>query len=363
MKLHKTEEKDIKEVNKQENKKISKLVDKKTAKKVFSNLIIAVLVMAYFCIISAVYDNVHETGIIGVIKIATMVFLGIALILIEFAFKRESKTLLIHTFEALAIALHSLTTVYVTRVFNLDFKGYILVSSYIFSIYYVLKAIIINTKARKEYLNNLSDISDIVKKEEPTKKEAFKKEKQKEEVQEIIEEPENEKDEESNIIVENDENEESEEVEIVEQHGPIIEEPKGIVEKNIENVKQAFNEEKTAEVSSKLKNKKLADIRAKLRELQKQDDEEKNKKIKAESPKLEDQKDEKEEEKKIENKKKKTTQKASIAKKKTTKKNENQEEETKIDKKENNVKEEKEQVEPAPKRKRGRPKKEVKKDD
>lgn len=323
MKLHKTEEKDIKEANKQENKKISKLVDKKTAKKVFSNLIIAVLVMAYFCIISAVYDNIHETGIIGVIKIATMVFLGIALILIEFAFKRESKTLLIHTFEALAIALHSLTTVYVTRVFNLDFKGYILVSSYIFSIYYVLKAIIINTKARKEYLNNLSDISDIVKKDEPTKKEAFKKEKQKEEVQEIIEEPENEKEKEKNEEI----------------------------------------EEKTAEVSSRFKNKKLADIRAKLRELQKQDEEEKNKEIKAESPILEDQKDEKVEEKKVENKKKKTTQKASTAKKKTTKKNENQEEETKIDKKENNVKEEKEQVEPAPKRKRGRPKKEVKKDD
>lgn len=323
MKLHKTEEKDIKEANKQENKKISKLVDKKTAKKVFSNLIIAVLVMAYFCIISAVYDNVHETGIIGVIKIATMVFLGIALILIEFAFKRESKTLLIHTFEALAIALHSLTIVYVTRVFNLDFKRYILVSSYIFSIYYVLKAIIINTKARKEYLNNLSDISDIVKKDEPTKKEAFKKEKQKEEVQEIIEEPENEKEKEKNEEI----------------------------------------EEKTAEVSSRFKNKKLADIRAKLRELQKQDEEEKNKEIKAESPILEDQKDEKVEEKKVENKKKKTTQKASTAKKKTTKKNENQEEETKIDKKENNVKEEKEQVEPAPKRKRGRPKKEVKKDD
>ncbi|MBR0490595.1 MAG: hypothetical protein IJJ82_00920 [Clostridia bacterium] len=320
MKLHKTEEKDIKEANKQENKKISKLVDKKTAKKVFSNLIIAVLVMAYFCIISAVYDNIHETGIIGVIKIATMVFLGIALILIEFAFKRESKTLLIHTFEALAIALHSLTIVYVTRVFNLDFKRYILVSSYIFSIYYVLKAIIINTKARKEYLNNLSDISDIVKKDEPTKKEAFKKEKQKEEVQEIIEEPENEKEKEK-------------------------------------------NEEKTAEVSSRFKNKKLADIRAKLRELQKQDEEEKNKEIKAESPILEDQKDEKVEEKKVENKKKKTTPKASTAKKKTTKKNENSEEETKIDKKENNVKEEKEQVEPAPKRKRGRPKKEVKKDD
>ena len=338
MELNKTEEKDVKEVNKQENQKISKFIDKKTAKKVFINLIIAVLIMAYFCIISAVYDNVQETGIIRVIKISTMVFLGIALILIEFAFKRESKTLLIHTFESLAFALHSLTTVYITRVFKLDFKGYILISSYIFSIYYVLKAILINTKARKEYLNELSDISDIVKKEEPTKKEAFKKEKKNKKQKEERKE----KNTKTKIIKESNVNDEirKDVEEKIEKVAPTIEEPKQNDEKNIEEVKQVSKEEKT-----RLKNKKLADIRAKLRELQKQDEE-----LKAN---IEKKVEKKEETKKEEKETKEEIEQAPKRKRGRPKKEVNEE-----------IKpEEKEQIEQAPKRKRGRPKKEVEKND
>ena len=356
MKLQRTEEKDIKDEEIQENKKISKLVDKKTAKKVFANLIIAVLIMAYFCIISAVYDNVQETGIIKVIKISTMVFLGIALILIEFAFKRESKTLLIHTFESLAIALHSLTTVYITRVFKLDFKGYILVSSYIFSIYYVLKAIVINTKARKEYLNNLSDISDIVKKDEPTKKEAVKKEKKnKKEEQNKIKEVENE------IIIENEVDEKNNariKNKKIQKQEMIKEEPKGKVEENIENTKQSSENEKVEERIPKLKNKKLADIRAKLRELQRQDEEIKQRK--------ENEKKEKEnKEIKQKNEEEITIEKIEEPIEQTPKRKRGR------PKKDNSIKEEKketnteseETVEQAQKGKRGRPKKEVKKDD
>lgn len=332
MKLYKTEEKDVKE----ENKQVSKFVDKKTAKKVFANLIIAVLIMAYFCIISSVYDNVQETGIIKVLKISTMVFLGIALILIEFAFKRESKTLLIHTFEALAIAVHSLTIVYITRVFTLDFKGYVLVTSYIFSIYYVLKAIIINTRARKEYLNGLSDISDIVKKEEPTKKEAFKKEKKETVKKEKKEKKEKQKAQEEKMkkdIIVNNEIDADEKQEKIEEVSPIIEEPK---------------EEKT-----KFKNNKLAEIRAKLRELQKQDEE-----LKGNIEKKEEKKEKQQEEPK--------EQIEQAPKRKRGRPKKEVKEETKVEKKDNNnndEKQEKEQIEQAPKRKRGRPKKEVKKDD
>lgn len=340
MKLYKTEEKDVKEENKQDNKKVSKFVDKKTAKKVFANLIIAVLIMAYFCIISSVYDNVQETGIIKVLKISTMVFLGIALILIEFTFKRESKTLLIHTFEALAIAVHSLTIVYITRVFTLDFKGYVLVTSYIFSIYYVLKAIIINTKARKEYLNGLSDISDIVKKEEPTKKEAFKKEKKETVKKEKKEKRKKQKAQEEKMkkdIIVNNEIDADEKQEKIEEVSPIIEEPK---------------EEKT-----KFKNNKLAEIRAKLRELQKQDEE-----LKGNIEKKEEKKEKQQEEPKEEPKE----QIEQAPKRKRGRPKKEVKEETKVEKKDNNnndEKQEKEQIEQAPKRKRGRPKKEVKKDD
>ena len=54
------------------------------------------------------------------------------------------------------------------------FEDYILITSYIFSLYYILKAIIIFTKEKREYLKSLSDIREIVD-IKPIKKEAEKR--------------------------------------------------------------------------------------------------------------------------------------------------------------------------------------------
>ena len=55
-----------------------------------------------------------------------------------------------------------------------DFRLYLLFSSYAISAYFILKSIIIYTRGRKEYEKSFSDISEIVKKDEPKKKEATK---------------------------------------------------------------------------------------------------------------------------------------------------------------------------------------------
>ncbi|MBR3002257.1 MAG: hypothetical protein IKF38_01615 [Clostridia bacterium] len=171
MKILKTEEKN------NEKKQISREIDKKISNKIFINLLIAVAIMIYFCGLSVVYKNIQLDSIVGVVKIATLVFLAITLILIEIAYKKESKRVFIHSMETLALASHSLTTMHVIKIYDFDFNNYILISSYIFSVYYVLKSLIINTKARSDYLKGLSDISEIVQKDEPRKKEASKKEK------------------------------------------------------------------------------------------------------------------------------------------------------------------------------------------
>ena len=349
MKFFKTEEeKNIKE----ENKNILKLIDKKTSNKVFINLIIAVLIMAYFCGLAIVYNNVNQDGIINIIKVSTGIFLIIDLILIELAYKKESKRLLIHVFEIFALAVHSLTTMYIIKIYKIDFKNYILVSSYIFSIYYVLKTILINTKARKEYIKDLSDISDIVKKEEPIKKEASKKEKKNKKQEKA------DKKKEFKEIKKKDKqiDEENNEEEILEN-------------KNIDN-----KIEKEENKEEKYNNKKLADIREKLRQLQKQDEERrknnqeinKDNKEKEESvteeiiiqeDNIEAIKEDKQIEKVKDKDKKKTTKKSTTTTKKKTVKTANKKEkevkdETVKDKKEDQI-----NTEP-PKRKRGRPRKE-----
>ena len=308
---------------KNEKKTISKEIDKKSSTKIFINLIIAVVIMGYFCLMSVVYKNFLQSGIVNVVKVATLVFLGITLVLIEIAYKKESTRFFIHALEALALAIHSLTTMHIIKIYNFDFQTYILASSYIFSIYYVLKTIVINTKERSKFLKELSDIPEIVKKEEPRKKEASKKE--------IVEE-------------------------IKEVKETKVVKPKNKKTKNVKNKKKEVDEPKVQEKD----NKKI-----------KEEETEENliKSIRAKLDKLQGNKEEKQVAEKVEiepkaeqeiNKEAKPKKKRGRPRKEKT---EEQAEKVKEIKEENKEKIKEEQEEPKPKRKRGRPKKEVKVND
>ena len=360
MKITKTEEQ-------KERKQVIKDIEKKISNRVFVNLVIAIIIMAYFCGMSIVYKNIGYYSTINIVKWTTIGFLGIAIILMEIAYKKESKIWAINAFEILALAVHSLTTTHITKVYNFDFQKYILWSSYAFSIYYVLKTIIINTKARKDYLRSLSDISQIVQKDEPQKKEATKKEK-------IIEEEKTEKVKEHKFLskktknkeainsekeektVEADKEKETKEVKSKEKESIELNKTKEKEQKNNpENEEESSNTEKRRAT----RNKKLAGLLEKLEKMDSTNDN--SKEIKKEEqtkkePKQEiEETDNKEEivEEKKENKKT-ATKKTTTAKKTTTK--------TTSKSKEPASKEENVDTENKPK-KRGRPKKEVKVDD
>ena len=173
-----TEEKNFNESiikSKKQKVKIPKEQELKNRKKIFFNLLIAIFVMIYLVGINLIYGQVQDDGIIKVLKISTIIFLIIGLLLIEISNKKGKASYLVSAVEALVFSAHNLTTMHTIKLYDFDFKAYIITSSYIFSIYYVLKTIIIYTKGRRDYLKSLSDISDIVKKEEPLKKEATKK--------------------------------------------------------------------------------------------------------------------------------------------------------------------------------------------
>ena len=65
---------------------------------------------------------------------------------------------------------------HVTQTTNFGFTKYIFISSSVITIYYILKAILVYTKDKRNYLKNLSDIREIVD-IKPTKKQAKKREK------------------------------------------------------------------------------------------------------------------------------------------------------------------------------------------
>lgn len=141
--------------------------------KMFINIVIAIIVLAYFILINIVNQNTYDTN--GVIKTFTMIFLISTIVIFEIAYKKDDEILAINGIETLILSIHTLLINHILSKFNFDFQTYTLVSSLLITAYYILKTLIMFTRERKKYLDSLSDISEIVKKEQPIKKEAKKR--------------------------------------------------------------------------------------------------------------------------------------------------------------------------------------------
>ncbi len=155
-------------------KKVPKQVSQEILKKIFKNLILAIVVMIYFISCNIVYTQLEWEQMELITKAISGVFLLASIISLEFAYKRDSGTLTMTAIELLVLAVHALFIDHVVTIYQFDFRTYLVTSSYMFAIYYVLKSAVIYTRARMKYLKSLSDISEIVK-DEPVIKEAKKR--------------------------------------------------------------------------------------------------------------------------------------------------------------------------------------------
>ena len=145
---------------------------------IFKKLLKAIGIMCYLIILNFAYTRMNTDRLINDIEVFSGIFLVIGLVMLEIAYKKDSGKSAISGIELLVLSMHSLSINHIITFYKYDFRFYLLVSSYVFAIYYVLKSVIIYTKEKREYLKSLSDISEIVK-EEPVKKEAKKRRKTK----------------------------------------------------------------------------------------------------------------------------------------------------------------------------------------
>ena len=141
-------------------------------KTIFKNLVRAILVMLYFITLNFAYTRMNLERLIGDIEVFSGVFLVLGLLALEKSYKEEKVSTAITAIELMALSMHSLSIMNVITMMKYDFRTYLLTSSYIIAIYYVFKAIVIYTMQKRK---ELSDISEIVKEDEPIKKEAKKR--------------------------------------------------------------------------------------------------------------------------------------------------------------------------------------------
>ena len=147
---------------------------KETMKKISKNLLLAIAIMIYFVAINYVYIKIGGQNLQQGTKIISLIILLLSITTFEIAYHKDNGIIAINGIEILVLAIQSLTTWVTIERLKIDTNTYILISACTFTIYYVLKSMIIYTIDNRKYLNSLSDIHEIVM-NEPIKKEAKKR--------------------------------------------------------------------------------------------------------------------------------------------------------------------------------------------
>ena len=146
-------------------------------KTIFKNVLKAIGVICYFLILVYATTKMDMGRLEKDIKIFAGAYLVIGILVLERAYKKDSGSYALTGVELLTLSLHSLSIMHMVNLFKYELNNYLFISAIIISIYYIIKGMVIYTKEKKDYLKGLSDIPDIVKKDEPVKKEAKKRKK------------------------------------------------------------------------------------------------------------------------------------------------------------------------------------------
>lgn len=147
-------------------------------KKITKDIIIAICLVMYVLILALAYTRISIDRLSKDIEVFAGVFLVLGLLGLEKAYKSDEGKTAITAIEFLVMSFYSLSIMHIIALIKCDFINYMFISAGIIGVYYLIKEIIVFTKQKKEDLKNLSDISEIVKKDEPIKKEAKKRNKE-----------------------------------------------------------------------------------------------------------------------------------------------------------------------------------------
>lgn len=153
---------------------------KQFRKKIILNLTFGLVTILYFVVFGTQYTRLDISILDRYIDLSSLLFLVIAIVIMEIAYKKSDESIFLYGIEFIIIAVFTLLTQHLSKMLNSSIEVYTLAGANIFAVYYILKSGILYTKLNQNELESLSDIKEIVK-DEPVKKEAKRKNKKVEE--------------------------------------------------------------------------------------------------------------------------------------------------------------------------------------
>ncbi len=150
----------------EQKRKLPKNVKDKISTKIFQNLLVAVIIMAYFCVVNISYYKLESNKFEEYLKYFALGISVITVIAFEFSYRKNSLSMMIIGIELLLCGILSLYIPYVFLHTNATFRISIMILPIVLVIYYAIKSFILFKKNQLNYRNNLSDVKEIVKETE-----------------------------------------------------------------------------------------------------------------------------------------------------------------------------------------------------
>ena len=148
-----------------EKRKLPKELIEKLSKKVFYNLVMAIMIMMGLIALNIVYFQCASEEFSNIAKIVAMTCIVLDIIVFEIAYRKDSGTYAITGVELLVL---SIITLFIPRAYfyeTYNTKLLLMSSSILFAIYYVIKCIVVYKKYNIDHINQLSDVKEIVQEE------------------------------------------------------------------------------------------------------------------------------------------------------------------------------------------------------
>lgn len=137
---------------------------KKINKPVFTNILVAVGIMIYFIFLILGFYHIGKEAYQTDLKVFALCILFLAIILLENAYKKDSGKIAIFGIEMIVLAVITVGLIYVNLMLSSHYINVVTITSYIITIYYVIKAIVVYQKGKNKYF--VDDMKEIMNTDE-----------------------------------------------------------------------------------------------------------------------------------------------------------------------------------------------------
>ncbi len=147
-----------------QRKKIPKDYKRKIRKQIILNIVTILAIVLFLCSINIMSLYLETQIYLNYLRITSIVVAIISIVYFELGYRKDNEKLFLYGVEILILAVVTLFSIYLYYMFFEQYNTILIYITISFTIYYIVKILILKARMKKQYYKDQNDIKDIVKK-------------------------------------------------------------------------------------------------------------------------------------------------------------------------------------------------------